>query len=388
MTMPTYQCLTTPLRLFHGADSLGQLGKELDRLKASRAVIFCGGSLARNTALLDKVRNALGPRCAGVFAGIKAHSPVPDVLLATEDLRRFNADAVVAVGGGSAIVTARAASILLAEGTDVGALCTVPDGKGGLKSPRLMAAKLPQFVIPTTPTTAAVKAGSALFNPELGERQALFDPKTRAAAIFIDPDMMLSAPRALVSSAGVNTLSTAIEGLMSRAGNPVSDALLMHSVRLLAQHLGAGADLDDAAIRGESALAALLCGQGTDHTGAGITTVLGHALGARFDVENGTINAIVLPHVLAFNADHGAKGLAKVGAALGVSDADLLPTVVGAVQRSFASLGMPARLRDVGVPAEELKDIAQIAMGDWFLKGNPRPVQSAAELLDILEKAW
>ena len=137
-----------------------------------------------------------------------------------------------------------------------------------------------------------------------------------------------------------------------------------------------------------SSLAALLCGQGTDHTGAGITTVLGHALGARFDVENGTINAIVLPHVLAFNADHGAKGLAKVGAALGVSGGDLLPTVVGAVQRSFASLGMPARLRDVGVPAEELKDIAQIAMGDWFLKGNPRPVQSAAELLDILEKAW
>ena len=388
--MSSYQCITTPLRLFHGPDSLAHLGRELDRAGSVRAVIFCGSSLSRQTALIDKVRAAMGNRCAGVFAGVKAHSPVPDVLIATEELRRLGADAVVAVGGGSAIVTARAASILLAEGKAVNELCTVPDGKGGLRSPRLLAPKLPQFVIPTTPTTAAVKAGSALFDPVSGERQALFDPKTRAQAIFIDPDMVSSAPSALVSSAGVNTFSTAIEGLLSRSGNPVSDALLMHAVRLLAAQLANVTPPDDASARGEASLAAILCGQGTDHTGAGITTVIGHALGAKFHTENGVINAVMLPHVLAFNAGHGEKGLAKVAAALGlaVSGPDVLPAVIGKVQEVFQVLGMPARLRDAGIPANALDAIAQMAMNDWFLRGNPRPVEKAADLLGILEKAW
>ena len=171
-----------------------------------------------------------------------------------------------------------------------------------------------------------MKAGSAVFDPGEGERLALFDPKTRAHAVFIDPRMLQSAPRALVASAGLNTFATAIEGLMSRSGNPLADALLMHAVRLLGQHLPDVARHDDATVRGELVLAAVLCGQGTDHTGAGITTVLGHAIGARHELENGTVNAIVLPHVLRFNASAAAAGLAKVAAALGLppNDTELL----------------------------------------------------------------
>lgn len=389
MDMISFQHITPPLRLFHGPKSLGQLGRELDRLNSKRAVIVCGVSLARQDTLLDVVRGAMGDRCAGLFTGVRAHSPVPSVVAAAAELKRLQADAVVAVGGGSAIVTARAAGILAAEARDVRELCTTRDEKGELRSPKLLAPKLPQLVIPTTPTTAAVKAGSAVFDPVEGQRLALFDPKTRAHAVFVDPRMLQSAPRTLVASAGLNTFATAIEGLMSRSGNPLADALLMHAVRLLGRRLCDVARHYDATVRGELVLAAVLCGQGTDHTGAGITTVLGHAIGARHEIDNGTANAIVLPHTLRFNASAAPAGLVRIAAALELPhDEPPLAGIVTALQTIFSALGVPDRLRDVGIPAAALPAIANIAMGDWFLRGNPRPIRDAGELHAVLETAW
>lgn len=391
MDMPSFQYLSSPLRLFQGSNSLDNLPRELERINCKRAVVVCGNWLLREGKLLGRLQTALGERHAGTFAGVLAHSPIPSVQAAAVELERLQADCVIALGGGSAIVTARAASILLAEKRDVRDMCTVPDGKGGLKSPRLQAPKLPQFIVPTTPTTAAVKAGSAVFDPDTGDRLALFDPKTRASAVFLDPEMLMSAPAALVRSAGINTLATAIEGLLSRSGNPMADALLMHAVRLLAQRLPELANHDDATVRAELSLAAVMCGQGTDHTGAGITTVLGHATGARHDIDNGIVNAIVLPHVLKFNADAGAAGLAKVAAALALTGGDVAANLEGVMQRVasiFDAMPIARRLRDAGVPHESLDAIAEHSIDDWFLRGNPRPVREVKELRDILEQAW
>ncbi len=391
MTMLSFQHLTPPLRLYHGPESFTFLARELERLGSQRAAIICGGSMARQGGLLDLVRAAMPGRCAGVFAGVRAHSPLASVEQAADELRRMQADAVIAVGGGSAIVTARAAAILLAEEGTASTLCTTRDPQGKLHSPKLLAPKLPQLVIPTTPTTAMVKAGSAVFDPASGARMALFDPKTRAQAVFIHPQLALSAPPALVASASLNTFSMAIEGLMSRSGDPLADALLMHALRLLAQHLPDQSLYGDPAVRGELLLAAVMCGQGSDYAGAGITTVLGHAIGARHDLENGVLNAIVLPHVLRFNAEAAPAGIGKVAAALGCergSVAASLQQTLNAVDAIFNRLAIPQRLRDVGVPREALSDIAQHAIGDWFLRGNPRPVRSADELHEVLEAAW
>jgi alcohol dehydrogenase len=391
MDARSFQHITPPLRLFSGPDSLDLLGLELERLNSRRALIFCGSSLARKDSPLDLVSSAMGKRCVGVFAGVRAHSPLPSVEAAARELKGIEADAVVAVGGGSAIVTARAASILLAESGDAKTLSTSQDASGELRSPKLLAPKLPQLVIPTTPTTATVKAGSAVFDPVAGKRLALFDPKTRAHSIFVHPELIKSAPCELVVSASLNTLATALEGLMSRAGDPISDALLMHALHLLALHLPNQALNDDPLVRSELVLAAVLCGQGTDYTGAGITTVLGHAIGARFDVENGVTNAIVLPHALRFNADAAAPGLLKIATTLRLPRAEgmaLASVVLNAMDAIFTKLGIPRRLRDVGVPREALSDIAASAMGDWFLRSNPRAVRGISELQQLLEEAW
>ena len=289
--------------------------------------------------MLDAVQSGMGERCAGVFEGVVAHSPIASVEAAASELKRLDADAVVALGGGSSIVTARAGSILAAENKDPRSLCTSRDASGKLHSPKLLAPKLPQLIVPTTPTTAMVKAGAAVFDPATGERLALFDPKTRAHSIFIHPELIKSAPRDLLVNASLNTFAMAIEGLVSRSGDPIADALLMHAMRLIAQHLPSKKLTEDLDARGDLMLAAVLCGQGTDYAAAGITTVVGHAIGASYHMDNGVANAIVLAHVLRFNAD-AAKAESRRSPPRWVACvADVLPAVIGAVERYLPSSG-------------------------------------------------
>jgi len=339
--------------------------------------------------LLDLVRSAMAERCTGVFAGVKAHSPLAAVEAAATALRSAEADAVVAIGGGSAAVTARAASILVAETGDARSLSTSRDERGRLHSPKLLAPKMPQLVIPTTPTTALVKSGSAVFDPSDGQRLALFDPKTRAQAVFIHPAMLASAPRALVLAASLNAFALAIEGLLSKSGDPFSDALLMHALRLLAYRMSGPDATDDTDARADLTMAAVLCGQGTDYTGGGITTVLAHAISARFALDNGIAKIIVLPHALRFNADTIQSALLKLVSCLGLQGAGaMLEAVLRAIETMCDDAALPRRLRDVGVPRNTLPEVAAHAMGDWFLRSNPRPVNDASELLEVLAAAW
>jgi alcohol dehydrogenase class IV len=384
--MRSFQHASPALRVFQGPDSLRFVGRELERLGSRRAVVMCGRSLSREGALLGQVLTVMADRCAGVFPGVRAHSPAPAVEEAARDLRRLEADAVVAIGGGSATVTARAATILLAEQGDLASLATSVDALGRLRSPKLLAPKIPQIVIPTTPTTAVVRAGSAVFDPVVGERRALFDPKTRAQAIFIHPDFCASAPQDLVVGSALNTFAFVLEGLLSPSADPIADALLMHGLRLTARILPDPALATDAALRCDLVLAAVIGGQGSNATGAGIVTTLGHVIGARHGVENGVANIIVLPHALRFNGEAAAPGLAKVATALGVApDVD---AVIAGVDRMLAPLGLPRRLRDVGVPQDALADMAKLGMADWFLRGNARPVRDVSELLQVLQEAW
>lgn len=387
--MKSFRHLFPSLRIFHGGDSLKHLARELDRLGSHRALVFCGNSLACEGSLLEMIRDEAGGRCVGVHAGVAAHSPLPEVQAAARELSRLQADAVIAVGGGSAVVTARAAAILLAQGPDAHSLRTARDPvSGALVSPKLLAPKLPQLVIPTTPTTATVKAGSAILDPVDGRRLALFDPKTRAAAVFVHPDFLATSPWGLVSSASLNTLAMAIEGLLSRSGDAFSDGLLMHAVRLLADFLPVAEDGDRADARDELMMASLLTGHATDYTGAGIAIPLGHAISARFHLDNGIANAIVLPHVIRFNAPASPQGIDRLAQALGLGRPAGADAVASAFEALFRQLGLPLRLREVGVTQESLPALAAVSMDDWFVRDNPRVVEDARVLEDLLSQAW
>lgn len=386
MTSLNVQHIDSALRVFVGPQSLDHLERELARSGSTKAVVLCGKTLSRSP-LLELVVSRLGSRGVGVVVAAEAHSPRPAVEAAVGELRRRGADAMVAVGGGSAVVTARAAAILLAEARELRELSTSLDATGNIVSPRLSAPKLPQIVVPTTPNTAIVKAGAAVYDPTTAQRFALYDPKTRPASLFVDPDLLMSAPQDLVVSAALDTLSLAIEGLLSRTGDALSDASLIHAVRLLCRDLRRLSDQDGPGLRTSLTMAAVLCGRGTDHTGAGIATVLGHAIGATHDVGNGFAKAAVLSHALEFNLEFAGAGLEKVATALGV-EAGGGEAVIGHLTALLDELGVAVRLRDLGIPSGALDAVAERGMADWFLRGNPRPVNDASELERVLRASW
>lgn len=371
--------LEPELRLFCGAGCLDRLPTELDRLTARRVAVLCGETLAKQGSALNLLREVLGDRLAAVLPFARAHSPLPDVLTAASALREVRADAVIAVGGGSALVTARAAVIAFAEGPDLAVLATTIR-EGRPISPRLSAPKLPILVAPTTPTTAIVKTGSAVFDPVARQRLALFDPATRARAVFLHPDLLAGAPGHVFLSAGLNTLAMAVEGLISARATPLSDADLMQALRLCHRHLNANSGAED---RMAMTTAAVLCGRGTNQAGGGVTSALGHAVGARHGIENGIVNAIVLPHVLRANGSAMDRGLPQLAAALQVPPRDVIDTL----RFLFASLPIPASLSAAGVPVSALPDLAQLAGEDWFLHQNIRPL-SPEEIGQILLAAW
>ncbi len=387
-----FQHVSHELRIYCGEESLSALARELKRNGCQRAVIVCGSSVSRSAAM-GLLHDALGDVLVGGSHAVKSNSPVAAVEEVARSLGQLKADAVIAVGGGSAAVTARAASILLAEGKPAHELCTRRGPDGAFDSPRLVAGKLPQFVVPTTPSTAFVKAGSAVHDPETGQRLALFDPKTRAKAVFIHPEFLRTSPPELVQSASLNTLSTAIEALESPKCDPFSEAMLVHSLRLIAGNIGT-LSFEDVPAWERLVVAAVLCGRGTEQAGGGLASVLAHAIGHRSHVANGIVNAIVLPHTMRFNAPATQHSAARIVAGLGNATADgrsrLLDTAyaVDCLEALLARLAIPRRLRDIGIAQDHLSDIVEAAMCDWFISRSARRVSSADEVRAIVESAW
>lgn len=386
----SFQHIASELRVFCGKDSLAALNREMTRAGCSRAVVVSGRSVIDSGAM-ELLRSALGPMLVGECMSVRSNSPLPAVTETAHTLDDLTADCVIAVGGGSAAVTARAASILLAERTSAQVLCTrrLPDGT--FDSPRLSSPKLPQFVVPTTPSTAFVKAGSAIYDTDAGHRLALFDPRTRVKALFIHPEFLRTAPAHLVQSASLNTLATAVEALASPACDPLAEALLLQSLRLIADHL-ISASPDDTVSRERLVLAAILCGRGTEQSGGGLASVLAHAIGPHSNVANGIVNAIVLPFTMHFNAPEASEQYATIvrGLAgdfpLGAHSVEPI-AAINAIQALLGRLSIPARLRDIGVTRDDLPGIANAAMSDWFITRNIR-ASSLQSIESILADCW
>lgn len=379
---PSYQHFATELRLYHGFDSLAFLKKELDRAGSHRAVVVCGNTISRS-APLASMREALGSSIVAVAASARENSPVSGVEEAARIIAQHDADAIIAIGGGSAAVTSRAAAILAGEKKPLRELATrrLPDGK--FESPRLNAPKLPIFVIPTTPSTAFAKGGTAIHDAD-GTRLAMFDPKTRARAIFIHPDFVGTAPAALARNAGLNALVNAVEALESPKCDPVSEAFLMQALRLLRRNLPAVAE-DGTAAREYLVVAGILCGRGTEQGGAGLASVLAHAIGHRAHVSNGIVGGIVLPHTMKFNSPVTTQRVGTILEALGErGQADAGTAVASFLEQ----VGAPGTLQEIGIERADLPQIAEAAMQDWFVSRNARPVKDAAALLEVLEAAW
>lgn len=394
-----FRYIAYPVRVHAGENALSSLRAEVDRVRAKRPFIVCGRSVSQRTNLLQRIADALGQQPAGVFDGVRTGSPVSDVLAGAQAARETDADLIIAVGGGSAVVTARAIIILLAEGGAPEDHATkYPPGQPPV-SPRLMAPKLPNILVLTTPTTAATRAGTAVIDGETGHRLEMFDPKTRPSAVIWDADALLTAPADLCISAAGSLFSGVISALQSPTLNVMANADLVGSLNLLLEHLPAvGNHPDDGAARVNLCVASFMYNRawdaGASGSALGVVSALAHSLDTRFpECSHGAAYSINTAPGMRFNRDYNLKGQARVAAAMGLvksgtTDLEAADAAADAVSGFFETVGMPLRLRDVGVPEEGIEDIARDALTDFGLHRNVRPINDATELQDLLRTAW
>ena len=385
-----------PLSIHAGKGALDQLRGEVDRARAKRAFVVCGRSVATRTDLVARAQAVLGEKYAGVFDRVETSSPLPSVLAGTEAARAANADLIVAIGGGSAMVSARAIIILLAEKGDIHDLCTQYPAGAEPVSPRLMAPKIPNILVLTTPSTAMTRAGTAVMDTETRHRLELFDPKTRPFAMIWDDEALATAPADLWLSTAASAFSGILTGAAAPRTNPVSHGDFVQALRLSLESLPLlRTDPQNAQARMDLVAASFLSNRALDGMRGrafGIISSLGHVIDTLYEnVSHGDSYALCTAWGLRFNLEQTAAGLARLAQALGVAGGSQLEAARRAtdfVEDFYRRLGMPVRLRDVGIPQEALGRIARDAMGDFYLHQNARKVKDPSELQDLLQQMW
>jgi alcohol dehydrogenase class IV len=386
-----------PLSIHAGKDALEQLRAEVDRARAKRAFVICGKSVATKTDLVARIRTILDDKYAGTFQGVEMSSPLASVQAGTAAARDAGADLLVAVGGGSAMVTARAIIILLAEKGDIHRICTqYPPGSNPI-SPKLMAPKIPNILVLTTPSTAMTRAGTAVMDTATRHRLELFDPKTRPFAMIWDEDALLTAPADLYVSCAASALGGISTGVAAPRSNPISHGDYLHALRLSLENLPiVRSDPGDVTARMNLVAASFLSNRAQEAMRGrafGIISSLGHVIDTLYaNLSHGDAGSLTTAWGMRFNLDYATAGLARLAQGFGVGQG--LPERQAAERAPdflddfYRKLGMPVRLREANIPKADIDRIAQDAMGDFYLHQNARKIKDKSEIVELLNAMY
>lgn len=365
----TFQFLPVD-RVRFGPGCLRGLGAELDRLGLRRALVITGTSIATRTDLLWYVEQVLGPRHGASYTGARQHVPAATVEEALELARLAGVDCLVSLGGGSPIDTAKAVAHRLAQERPDG----VPPVHVAVPT-TLSAGEFTHFYGVTDETTR-IKTGAG-------------DHHLVPRVVFLDAAVTLPTPRELWLSTGIKALDHAVETFLSPAHQPVTDVLALEAVRLLFHHLPATADNpSELTARQQCQIAAWMSAFSPASVRGSLSHALGHQIGARCGVPHGVTSCITLPHVLRFVEHETAARQRVLVSAMTWEGAPLAASAAEAVERLIDRLGLPRRLRDVGVGQDEIAAIAQAAFPEARDRAGPRPVKSPDEIAALLRAMW
>ena len=402
MNATDFRAVSYPFRVYSGKDALDNLPAELKRRKASRAFIVCGRTVSRRTDLIGRLRRILGESCAGVFDEIEKDSPLPSVLKATAAARAADAELIIAVGGGSVIQAARVVVILLAEKGSPHALITQYPDSGPAMSPKLNAPKLPIINVLTLPTSAQNRGGSAVRDDNLDHRMEFFDPKTRPVAIFWDADALMTAPPALARSTACSVYWRAVMNLGWGNVNPLLEGVRLHAYRLASRALPRVMNGSDPAPRIELCAAAFLQNRDADEGGGiverhwvmRVTYAFAAALFICFPhIGQGEANTALTGTVLRRLGARDAEPIARLAQEIGVWDdgmppAEAPPRAADYLEKFFAGLGMPTRLRELDFPREGLARVLENSLKNFNADPNREFARERDLLYDVLQQAW
>lgn len=340
------------------------------------------GVAAKVTALLSAAKIPFA-----LYDGVKANPTVDNVKNGVKALAACKADFIVAIGGGSAMDTAKAIGIITTnpEFADVKSL----EGVAATKN-----RTVPIIAVPTTAGTAAeVTINYVITDEEAKKKMVCVDPNDIPVLSVVDPELMTSMPKGLTAATGMDALTHAIEGYLTRAAWTLTDMFALESIRLIAKHLpGAVANGADLEAREGMGLAQYVAGMGFSNVGLGIVHSMAHPLGAHYDTPHGVANAVLLPHVMAYNADATGDKYREIARALGVAGVDAMDVAafrkaaVDAVKALSKKVGIPEGLRAIGVKEADLPTLAESAFADVCTPGNPKTT-SVADILAIYRGA-
>lgn len=323
-----------------------------------------------------------------VFSDIKPNPTVTNVKDGLRVCREFGADVIVAVGGGSSIDTAKGISIVMTnpDREDIvslnGASNTVNKG-------------MPLIALPTTHGTAAeVTINYVITDEEREIKMVCVDPHDIPLVAIVDTELMSTLPKSIAASTGMDALTHAIEGYITKAHNTMSDMFHMRAIELIFENLPAAVNEKNQEAIDKMGLAQYIAGMGFSNVGLGIVHSMAHQLGAVYDTPHGLANAILLPTVMRFNGQDPATAqrfreiLVRIGRpdAEHLNDQDVINTFVWKISELSKAVGITQTIKDVGAKEEDFGMLADKAMEDPCKPGNPREV-SREDFIELYRQA-
>jgi Alcohol dehydrogenase, class IV len=385
-----------PLDVHYGKGALAALASELDRHGVRKPLIVTGPAIASNRQMIDTLREALGHPVADIFSKTTAHTPRSIVLAGCAAVRAHGADGLISFGGSSTSDTMKAIAWGLAEDLHepegFAPFAATHDGET-LRFPEMTRDPLPTFAVPTTLSAGEFSPFVAMKDEAAGTKDFYRDERLAPKAVILDPMLTLATPERLWLASGIKAIDHCIESLLSPAAQPFTDALVARALPSLFRNLRLShenpADLD---ARQHCQIAAWMSFCSGPNIEMGLSHGIGTILGGRFDVPHGETSCVMLPHVMAYNLGETKFRQAWIAELLGVAtvgDADASAAAAPeAVADLIASLGLPQRLRDLGLARTAIPVIASDILGSYLPRINPRPLRSASQIATWLESAW
>ena len=315
-----------------------------------------------------------------VFSEIKANPTVDNVQSGVAAYKKSEADCIIAVGGGSAIDTAKAIGIIInnPEFSDVVSLEGVAHTKNKC---------VPIIAVPTTAGTAAeVTINYVITDEKNNKKMVCVDVNDIPVVAVVDPDMTETMPPSLTAATGMDALTHAIEGYITKGAWEMSDMFHLKAIEIIAKHLRGAVDNTPEGREG-MALGQYIAGMGFSNVGLGIVHSMAHPLGALYDTPHGVANAIILPAVMEYNASSTGDKYRDIAKAMGVRDTAEMTieaarkAAVDAVKKLSSDVGIPTDLKDI-VKEEDIDFLAKSAFEDACRPGNPRET-SIAQIKEI-----
>ena len=367
---------------YHGKGAIQEIAGEVKRRGFKKAFV-CSGPTIFKHGVTKKVTDVLDQAgCAyEVYTNIKENPTIENVQNGVEEYKKSGADFIIAIGGGSPMDTAKAIGIIInnPEFADVRSL----EGVAPTKNPCV-----PIIAVPTTAGTAAeVTINYVITDVEKKRKFVCVDTHDIPVVAVVDPDMMSSMPKGLTAATGMDALTHAIEGYITKAAWEITDMLHLKAIEIISSSLR-GAVENTPEGREGMALGQYIAGMGFSNVGLGIVHSMAHALGAVYDTPHGVANAILLPTVMEYNADATGEKYRDIAKAMGVEGTETMSqeeyrkAAVDAVRKLAADVGILKDLKAI-VKEEDIRFLSESAAADACAPGNPKEAT-----VDDIEKLY